>query len=107
MLLNHEAIFPRPLSDHLVPTPPPALLPSRIELKGNEVTLEPLNADIHAAALYAAGHGSPEALAIWDYLTYGPWPDLESYKATLRAQSASVDPVFYAIRLNQTGQVCG
>jgi len=105
--INREAFFPRPLSDHLVPTPPPALLPSRMELMGDEVTLEPLNADTHAAALYAAGHESPEALAIWDYLTYGPWPNLESYQLTLRAQSASVDPVFYAIRSNQTGRVCG
>ena len=78
-----------------------------MELKGGEVTLEPLNAYAHAAALYAAGYESPEALATWDYLIYGPWPDLESYKVTLRAQSASVDPIFYAIRCTQTGRVCG
>jgi RimJ/RimL family protein N-acetyltransferase len=104
---DYEEIYPRSLSGHAVITPPPALLPPRVSLSGNEVTLEPQNAEQHAKELYSAGHDSPEALAIWDYLTYGPWPDVESYTATIRSQSASVDPIFYAIRLNITGSVCG
>ena len=103
----YEDIFPRPLSGEKVITPPPALVPSRTPLKGQYVTLEPLEADKHAEALFEASHGSEEALKIWDYLTYGPWPDVDAYAQTLRSQSASFDPVFYAIRSNETGQFGG
>lgn len=91
---GYEDIFPRPLSGHRVSLPPPALLPSRVELVGREVVLEPQNALLHAEQLYIASHESPEALAIWDYLTYGPWPNVDAYKEVLRSQSASTDPIF-------------
>jgi len=104
---DYEEIYPRPLSGEKVVTLPPALVPSRIQLTGTDVTLEPQDASRHADELYEASHGSDEALKIWDYLTYGPWPDVDSYAATLRAQSASFDPVFYAIRSNETGRACG
>ena len=104
---GYEDIFPRPLSGHSVSLPPPALLPSRAELVGREVVLEPQNALLHAEQLYIAGHESPEALAIWDYLTYGPWPNVDAYKEVLRSQSASTDPIFYAIRSKQSGRACG
>lgn len=104
---QHEKIFPRPLSGRAIETAPPALVPSRIPLKGTYVSLEPQNAETHAEELFEAGHSTEQALRIWDYLTYGPWPDLDSYKATLRAQSASFDPVFYTIRSVETGRACG
>lgn len=102
-----EDIFPRPLSGEKVSAPPPALLPPRIPLVGSEVTLEPLNADSHAADLFEASHGTDEKQQIWDYLTYGPWTDVQAYSSYLRGQSASNDPVFYAIRSNKTGKACG
>ncbi len=104
---DYEEIFPRPLSGDIVDNPPPALLPPRVALIGQDVTLEPQNADEHAEDLYAAGHGTPEALAIWDYLTYGPWLDVDSYRSHLRSQSASLDPIFYTIKSNHTGCACG
>ena len=103
---DYEAIFPRPLSGERV-TLPPSLLPARIPLEGVDVTLEPMDASKHATGLYEASHRTEEALRIWDYLTYGPWPDVEAYKGFLRGQSASVDPIFYAIRSNRTGKLCG
>jgi len=102
-----ENIFPRPLSEAAVPTPPPALVPGRIPMKGKLVSLEPQNADDHAAELYEAGHSTDEGLRIWDYLTYGPWLDVDSYRSTLRAQSSSFDPIFYTIRSNETDKACG
>jgi len=102
-----ETIYPRPLSGAQVTPLPPAQVPARLPLTGVDVTLEPLNAAQHAAQMYEASHGTDEALKIWDYLTYGPWPDKASYQLALRAQSASLDPVFYAIRSNQTGKACG
>ena len=107
MKTENEQLFPRPLSGDDVVTPPPALVPSRIPLIGNYVTLEPQNAEQHAEELYDAGHSSDEALRIWDYLTYGPWPNVDSYKQTLRAQSSSFDPVFFTIRSADTGRACG
>ena len=102
-----EGIYPRPLSGAVVENPPPALVPSRIPLLGKYVSLEPQNADKHGADLYEAGHSTEQGRRIWDYLTYGPWSDLESYKATLRAQSSSFDPIFYTIRSVESGKACG
>ncbi|MGK0231927.1 MAG: RimJ/RimL family protein N-acetyltransferase [Gammaproteobacteria bacterium] len=107
MKSENEQIFPRPLSEQDVVTPPPALVPSRIPLIGNYVTLEPQNAEQHAEELYDAGHSSDEARRIWDYLTYGPWANLESYKQALRAQTSSFDPIFLTIRSAATGRACG
>ena len=93
-----EIPYPRPLSGAPVANPPPALLPPRTPLRGRSVELVPQGAAQHAADLYAAGHESEQALRTWDYLAYGPWPSLEAYRETLRAQSASFDPIFYALR---------
>ncbi|MEM7292709.1 MAG: GNAT family protein [Pseudomonadota bacterium] len=90
-----------------MPNPPPALVPPRVPLQGQYVTLEPQNAAAHTAELYEAGHENEEALKIWDYLAYGPWPSEEVYAATIRSQSSAFDPIFYAIRLHETGKACG
>lgn len=102
-----EQIFPRPLSGETVVNIPPALVPDRTTIKGRYVDLEPQHAARHAEELFNAGHGSDEALRIWDYLAYGPWPDVEAFGATLRQQSSSFDPVFYCIRSKASGKVCG
>ena len=104
---DYEEIYPRPLSGKKIEKTPPAILPSRIPLVGSEVTLEPLNADSHAAELFDASHKSEGGLKIWDYLTYGPWPDVNAYSLFLKSQSASNDPIFYAIRSNKSGKACG
>lgn len=66
-----------------------------------------MHAELHATELFDASHSTKEALKIWDYLTYGPWPDAITYSAFLRTQSASNDPIFYAIRSNKSGTACG
>ena len=103
----HEEIFPRPLSGARIDVPPPALVPPRLTISGEHVTLEPLDPDRHAKELFEAGHSDEEALHIWDYMRYGPWPDLASYKTALRQQSASLDTIFYAIRPHEAAKVCG
>jgi len=102
-----EQIYPRPLSGAVVDNPPPALIPSRVPLIGKYVSLEPQIADRHASELFDAGHSTEQGLRIWDYLAYGPWPDLESYTATIRAQSSSFDPIFYTIKSAESGKACG
>ena len=93
-----EKPFPRPLSGAPVEQLPSARIPARVPLRGRYVELVPQDASHHAADLYAAGHESDEALHTWDYLAYGPWASLDDYTATLRAQSATFDTIFYAIR---------
>lgn len=102
-----ERAFPRPLSGEVVSRLPSALVPERTLLKGRTVQLEPQDAAKHAEELYRAGHTGAEAEKIWDYMNYGPWPDVVSYRATLRQQSACFDPVFYAIRPLASGVACG
>jgi hypothetical protein len=67
-----EQIHPRPLSGAKVEKLPSGLIPARTNIVGTHVTLEPQDPVKHAAELYEASHSSPEGLAIWDYLTYGP-----------------------------------
>ena len=102
-----EQIFPRPLSGAKVDKLPSGLVPARTKIVGRLVTLEPQNAELHGAELYEAGHSTAEGLAIWDYLTYGPWPDLETYKTVLRQQSGNFETIFFSIRSHETGKVCG
>lgn len=104
---KNEEIFPRPLSGKKVTKLPSALLPVRVPMVGTDITLEPQNAQAHATELFEAGHGTDEALRIWDYMTYGPWPDAENYAAFLRKQSASFDPTFMTIKSNKTGRAVG
>jgi RimJ/RimL family protein N-acetyltransferase len=74
---------------------------------GDDVILEPQDADKHAAALFEASHGSKEGLRIWDYLAVGPWADEKSFKAALRDQSTSLDPIFYTVCDKASGAPCG
>ena len=102
-----EQPYPRALSGADVANPPPALIPPRVALKGRYVTLEPQDAGKHAAALYQAGHENEQALGIWDYLAYGPWQSVAAYEGVIRQQSASFDPIFYAICRSENGRACG
>jgi RimJ/RimL family protein N-acetyltransferase len=68
--------------------------PARTAIEGDRVRLEPLDADRHAADLFASAQGDD---ALWDYLPYGPFEDVEALAAHLRAQAASDDPLFFAV----------
>lgn len=103
----NELPYPRPLSGAPVTELPSALVPSRTTITGRYVELIPQNAAEHAADLYSAGHDSDEGLRIWDYMNYGPWPSVEAYEATLRAQSSSFDTIFFTIRSLETGKISG
>jgi hypothetical protein len=88
-----EQPFPRPVSGDPVVNAPSGLVPSRSVLSGNLTRLEPLDPAVHAQELYRAGHGSAEALHIWDYLPHGPWSDEASFMAHLRNQAADLDQI--------------
>jgi len=102
-----EQPFPRPLSGADVKELPSALIPSRTKLEGRYVTLEPQDACKHAGDLFHISHSSDAGLAIWDYLTYGPWPNEAAFAANMRTQSANFETIFYTIKTNDAGQYSG
>ena len=104
---DDEDLYRRPLSGEKLTTLPPALIPPRSPLPGKWVTLEPQDAARHAEELYDAGHTGKEAMRLWDYLSYGPWPDVSAYREVLRQQSANFETTFFAIRDHASGKACG
>ena len=102
-----EVPYPRPLSGGKVTNMPSGLMPARAPLEGHVVTLEGIDPERHGEELYAAAHGSPAAEDIWTYMAYGPWATPEAMMGWLRSCAASHDPVFFAIRPNDSGKVHG
>ncbi|HET7055221.1 MAG TPA: GNAT family protein [Thermomicrobiales bacterium] len=81
--------------------------PERITIKGQRVTVEPLDAEKHAAELFPLLHGDPEKERVWDHLPYGPFPSLDAYRDWVAEVTSRDDPLFYAIRNTRTGRVEG
>jgi RimJ/RimL family protein N-acetyltransferase len=65
-------------------------------LAGRFCRLEPLQADRHAEALFAANARDLEG-RMWTYLPYGPFPEWESYRGWVEQVGSSRDPLFFAI----------
>ncbi len=76
-------------------SPSPAL--PRADLRGQTITLSPLDARRDAAALYAISHGSAEKESVWTYLSYGPFDNVEAMHAVLEQQERSEDPLFFTV----------
>lgn len=85
---------------HWTPRP----LPQHAPLRGHTVTLEPLDARRHAAALWQAvqGHDS-----LWDYLADGPYATEADFTAALARKQADPDFVFFAIVPTALGLAAG
>jgi RimJ/RimL family protein N-acetyltransferase len=97
----------RPPSDAVVDPLPPGLWPARIVHEGRYARLEPLDARVHGAELYAASHADDAARRVWDYLAVGPFESEASFTTYLRDCAAGADPLFFAIRDLQSGQAAG
>ena len=85
--------------------PPPSPFDAGFEnggLIGSHVTLVPLDADLHAAGLYAS-FAEDEQSTIWNYLPYGPFDTLAEYTDYVRAITATGDVFFFAIQDNEQG----
>jgi RimJ/RimL family protein N-acetyltransferase len=94
-------------SGDIVAPLPSGLIPARAPLEGDAVLLEPIDPERHAEQLYASSHGVSGGEAIWQFLSYGPWSGMDSFRTWLRDCAAVHDPVFYAIRDVATGKACG
>lgn len=81
--------------------PPPR--PLRDAMAGDHVTLEPLDADLHAADLHRAFSGHD---GLWDWMGYGPFGSAARYHRWIRDTGMGEDPLFFALRDRQTGH-CG
>ncbi|MFX0540689.1 GNAT family N-acetyltransferase [Roseovarius sp. S4756] len=68
--------------------------PGNMTLTGTHVRLEPLNAEAHAALLFAAYDGHDE---VWDYMPAGPFASSAQFHRWMRDITASPDFVFFAI----------
>ena len=75
-----------------------------MSLRGGRVKLVPVSAE-QADDLFAAGHGGDPAL--WEYLPYGPFSDVEEMRLWLAACAASKDPQFFAIVSQEDGRAVG
>jgi RimJ/RimL family protein N-acetyltransferase len=75
-------------------------------MDGRWCRLEPLDVEIHAAALFDANALDGEGRN-WTYLPYGPFPTTESYRAWLEEAGRSADPLYWAIVLKETGRAAG
>lgn len=73
-------------------------------LEGRFVRVEPLSADRHAADLFAANSADDR---IWDYLGYGPFADVEAYRAWAAGMETGSDPRLYALIDTATGRAAG
>ncbi|MDO8885125.1 GNAT family N-acetyltransferase [Pseudotabrizicola sp.] len=83
---------------------PPPLPPAGLTLEGKRIRLEPLEADDHAADLFAAFSGHD---ALWDYMPYGPFSSASAYHRWVKDHQGRNDPVFFALRDTTTGHAVG
>lgn len=97
---SQDAIYGRP-----VPGWAGAASPDPCPIDGRYCRLEPLAMshapDLHEAYLAEGGGVN------WDYLPYGPFDDLDSFKAFLSETCLGPDPLFYAICDQSSGRAVG
>src|ERR1700730_779469 len=82
----------------------PAERPRHTTIEGRYVTLEPLNADAHAHALFNSVQGHD---LLWAYMSAGPLPDRAAFRASIEKKAVSGDPLYFAIIDNQSADAVG
>ncbi|WP_457104026.1 GNAT family N-acetyltransferase [Methylobacterium sp. P5_C11] len=80
--------------------------PPRTPMEGRYCRLVPLEAEAHAASLYATYAAAPDARG-WTYLGDEMPEGAEAYRARLEGQQASRDPLFHAILDPDSGNPLG
>jgi RimJ/RimL family protein N-acetyltransferase len=82
----------------------PASLPGPVTLRGRTVTLEPLDAARHAAALWQAVRGHDK---LWTWLLDGPYPAEADLRRAVEEKQAAASAVFLAIVPAAANQAAG
>jgi len=75
-------------------------------MEGRFCRLEPINLATHTADLFAANALDVEGRN-WTYLSYGPFLDVESYRAWIETTCLGDDPLFFAIVSLRTRKAVG
>ena len=81
--------------------------PGHSVLTGRHVVIRPINPAGDAEALYAASHAPTGDPTIWTYLYDGPYPDLESFRASLQEQATRTDYLFSTVASAEDGKPLG
>ena len=82
----------------------PVPQPGRVILRGRHVTLEPLDAGRHAAALWQAVRGHDE---LWTWLPDGPYAAESDLRRAIEEKQAAAGAVFLALVPAATGSAAG
>lgn len=80
--------------------------PSREPMRGRLVRVEPFDVGTHAADLFEAYRRDTEG-ALWAYMPYGPFADIDAYREHARTVMAGDDPYFHSIVDLSTGKAVG
>jgi RimJ/RimL family protein N-acetyltransferase len=86
-----------------LPTVEPAKLPRRAIHEGRRISLVPLDPESQVDDLFVGSHGGAKTEALWTYMGYGPFPSKAAMLDWLRTCALSEDPLFLAVRDNETG----
>lgn len=97
----------RPVGAEPVNPLPPGIYPGRVVLEGERVGLEPVDPRRHLPELFEIGHDGENALDLWTYMAYGPFPDEATMGTWLRGCAGSADPVFVALRVKASNRLAG
>jgi len=81
-------------------------LPSKKNLVGKYVILEPLKINRHSKNLFN-NFSKDKKNIIWKYLPYGPFKNHISFKKWIKFFCLNKDPFFYAIYAKKHKQYCG
>ena len=90
----------------LVANPAPAQRPGRVVLQGRYCRLEPLDPATHGEGLYVAST-PPDAKARFLYLPVEAHPDRADFDAWAESKAVSVDPMYFTVFDNRSGQIGG
>jgi len=81
----------------LVERSPVASAFGREVIKGNAISLFPLDASAHGADLYASFATSDPEDRLWTYMSQGPFADETAFRTWLNPQEQSTDPLFFTL----------
>jgi RimJ/RimL family protein N-acetyltransferase len=90
----------KPAKFHWQPVP----RPGPVTLRGRNVTLEPLDAERHTAALWRAVKGHDD---LWTFLFDGPFATQSALRSVIEQKQRATGAVFLAIVPESTGIVAG
>ena len=84
----------------------PSTLPSRSQMHGRLVNLEPIDLDLHCADLFDAFALDTDGRN-WTYLPHGPFTDIDAFGTWMAATCFEDDPLFHTIVDTSTGRAVG